>query len=431
MPTRSLVVLFTNILIVYLVGSCSPRPVPVTPMAPMSVGLELVAEGLHEPDLLISPPDGSKRRFIKDQLGTIHILTPEGTLLSEPFLDLRDRLTENKAGPIDFRGLVGFTFHPEFAANGRFFVFYTAHLRSGAPAIAGYTSVLAEFRVSPEDPNRADLDSERILLELDQPDPTNAFAGGALVFGPLDGYLYITVGTDSLTPITNPETLHGKILRIDVDNGDPYGIPADNPFLDTSMPDEVYSLGLRNGLRMSADAQRGEIYMVDERFTFMWSKVSLVTPGADFGWQAQAGKNCFTSDPTVMLDNCLEGKSGEVIAPPIVEYASDIGVVISGAVMYRGTAIPDLQGKLIVADSGATSGSGGHQGILLAASPQPAGTDWLWPYTQLEVTIPDETARFFWSLGQDADGEIYVTTIQLLGGGSKPEGKVFKIIPAP
>lgn len=432
-----------NILIISLATGCSPAaapendptaapsPVPVTAIAPVSVGLELVVDGLNEPDLLISPPDGSHRRFIKDQNGTIHILTPDGQLLATPFLDVTERLVENPSGAQSaFQGLTGFVFHPEFSTNGRFYVYYTAKPPEDAGGDVAFTNVISEFRVSSSDPNRADMDSERVVLEIEQSNLA-AFAGGAMVFGPQDSYLYIAVGTDNIAATLNPETLTGKVLRIDVDGGDPYAIPADNPFLEASMPDEVYSLGIRNGWRMSVDPLRREIYVVDERFSFAWAEVNLVAPGADFGWQAQVGRNCFTSDPTVMLDNCLKGRSGEVLAAPIVEYSSTIGVIMSGAVMYRGSAIPDLQGKLIVIDSGVTSGSGGHQGTLLAASPQPAGTGWLWPHTQLHVTIPDETARYFWSLGQDADGEIYLTTIQVFGGGRNADGKVFKIVPAP
>jgi glucose/arabinose dehydrogenase len=197
------------------------------------------------------------------------------------------------------------------------------------------------------------------------------------------------------------------------------------------MPDEVYALGIRNGWRMSADAERGEVYVVDERFSFAWAEVNRAAPAADFGWQAQAGRNCFTSDPTVMQESCLKGKGGEVLAAPIVEYGSQVGVVMSGAILYRGSAIPDLPGKMIVIDSGVTSNSGGPQGVLLAAVPQPAGTDWLWPYTQLELSIPVETAHYFWSLGQDSDGELYLLTTQVFGGGENADGKVFKIVPAP
>ena len=133
-----------------------------------AVGVRLVADGFTSPVALVSPPDGSGRLFIVDQIGLIRVLLPNGALAPAPFLDLRSRIVPLMP-EFDERGALGLAFHPRYASNGRFFVFYTAPLRPGAPAGYDATSTIAEFRVSAADPNRADPSSERILLQVDKP----------------------------------------------------------------------------------------------------------------------------------------------------------------------------------------------------------------------------------------------------------------------
>ena len=156
---------------------------------PFVAGLRQVAAGLTSPVALIEPPDGSRRLFIVDQIGLIRVLLPDGQLLAEPFLDVRDRLVTLMPN-FDERGLLGLAFHPSYAENGRFFVFYSAPLRDGAPAGWNCTSHVSEFLVS-SDPNRADPASERILLQVDKPQFNHN--AGTVVFGP-DGNLYISLG---------------------------------------------------------------------------------------------------------------------------------------------------------------------------------------------------------------------------------------------
>ncbi|MGH3061488.1 MAG: PQQ-dependent sugar dehydrogenase, partial [Gaiellaceae bacterium] len=157
---------------------------------PPAVGLRTVADGLTSPVTLTSPGDGSGRLFVVDQAGLIRLLMPDGTLRPEPFLDLRGRMVTLMPG-FDERGLLGLAFHPQYAANGRFFVYYSAPLRAGGPAGFNHTSHISEFRVS-ADPNRADPASERILLQVDEPQFNHN--GGTLLFGPDDGDLYISLG---------------------------------------------------------------------------------------------------------------------------------------------------------------------------------------------------------------------------------------------
>jgi glucose/arabinose dehydrogenase len=161
----------------------SPRGNPIT------VGVRQVASGLTAPVALVEPPDGSRRLFIVDQIGLIRVLLPNGQLLPEPFLDLRDRMVALRTS-FDERGLLGLAFHPRYAENGRFFVFYSAPLRAGAPAEWNCTSTISEFLVSAS-PNRGDAGSERIVLQVDKPQFNHN--GGTVAFGP-DGYLYISIG---------------------------------------------------------------------------------------------------------------------------------------------------------------------------------------------------------------------------------------------
>ena len=203
----------------------------VTDPGPEPVALEPVAEGFTSPVAMAVPPDGSGRLFIADQIGLVHIVTPEGEVLDTPFLDVQDRLVPLNDG-YDERGLLGLSFHPDYATNGRFYVYYSAPLRDEAPDDFNHTSHVAEFIVS-GNPDVADPDSERILLQVDQPQGNHN--GGTLAFGPEDGLLYLSLGDGGgandvgLGHVEDwyevneggngqaVENLLGAILRIDVD----------------------------------------------------------------------------------------------------------------------------------------------------------------------------------------------------------------------
>ncbi|MDD2788311.1 PQQ-dependent sugar dehydrogenase, partial [Methanoculleus sp.] len=219
--------------------------------APERVGLEFVTGGFTMPVALASPDDGTGRLFVADLPGVIRVIDAG---VNEPFLDITGRVVDLRTG-YDERGLLGLAFHPKFRENGRFFVYYSAPLRDGAPEGWDHTSRVSEFAVST--PNRADPGSERMILEVDQPQANHN--GGSIAFGP-DGYLYIPLGDGGGAndvgrghpPGGNGqdiETLLGKILRIDVDGEKPYGIPADNPFVGREGRDEIYAYGLRNPWR--------------------------------------------------------------------------------------------------------------------------------------------------------------------------------------
>jgi glucose/arabinose dehydrogenase len=255
------------------------------------VGLKLLAEGLTAPIALVPAPDLSGRRFIVDQIGVIWILTSEGKLLGQPFLDLRDRLVQLDP-QYDERGLLGLTFHPGFGSNGRLFVYYSVPLRSSAPSDWDHTNRLSEFKVSADDPNRADPASERILLQMNHPYMNHN--GGTVAFGS-DNMLYLSVGdggnkndigighTPKIGNAQDITKLLGKILRFDVDRGDGKGPARDNPFRSKPGRDEIFAYGFRNPYRFSFDMGGSHQLFVGDAGQNLFEEVSIVTKGGNQG----------------------------------------------------------------------------------------------------------------------------------------------------
>jgi glucose/arabinose dehydrogenase len=352
-----------------------------------SVGLARVAAGVGFPLYVTSPPD-DPRLFIVDKGGTIRIVK-DGTLLPDPFLDLSAKVSTRAE-----QGLLGLAFPPDYASSGRFVVHYTN--------VDGDTRI-AFYQVS-SDPDRADPSSEAVILGLDQPGP--AHNGGQITFGP-DGYLWIGLGDGGSREGEDDGRAQsladwfGSILRIDVSGGPAYTVPADNPFVGTpGARPEIWSYGLRNPWRFSFDRSTGDLYIGDVG-EHHWEEVNLgrasedLGRGANYGWSRMEGHDCLQA-----------GCDQSGIAFPYLEYGHEAAAcAITGAYVYRGAAIPRLQGQLVFADFCA----GWVHSVHSTGDP---GTPVDWP-----TLAPDDNIT---SLAQDNDGELYVTTMG---------GKVFKIVP--
>jgi len=302
-------------------------PVTFTP----ELGFELVIDDLSAPVHLTHAGDGSGRIFVVERRGRIRIVQDDEVLI-EPFLDIEDRVSLGGE-----RGLLSVAFHPNYEENGRFFVYYN---RNGDGA-----SIISEYNVT-ADENQADPSSEQILLTITQ--PFSNHNGGLIKFGP-DGYLYIGMGDggsggDPLENGQDRQTLLGALLRIDVDNTDanPYGIPADNPFVEVpDALDEIYAYGFRNPWRYSFDRCDGRLFLGDVGQS-SFEEVDLVEKGGNYGWNTMEGSECF--DPRF---NC--NPAG--LELPIAEYGHGGGhCSITGGYVYRGTEYPSLIGHYLYGD---------------------------------------------------------------------------------
>jgi len=288
------------------------------------------AEGFELPTDITNADDGSNRLFIAEKPGRIKIAY-NGEVLNEPFLDITDKVRSKEAE----RGLLGVAFHPGYKENGRFFVNYTD--------LNGDT-VVSEYKVS-ADPNRADPESEQILLQIDQ--PASNHNGGQIQFGP-DGYLYIGTGDGGSTGdpwgnAQNKNTLLGKILRIDVDGGKPYGIPPDNPFInDPNAKDEIWAYGLRNPWRFSFDAKSGDMFIADVG-EGKWEEVNFQPRGSgggeNYGWNLFEENHKFSDSDEL-----------DITVFPVFDYSHDEGCSITGGYVYRGNKYPELAGTYLFSD---------------------------------------------------------------------------------
>jgi glucose/arabinose dehydrogenase len=417
-----------------------PGEIPETGLEEAVIGLELVAEGLAAPVALIPVADGSGRMLVADQVGVIYVLTSDGERMDEPFLDLRDRMVELREG-FDERGLLGLALHPDYDQNGRFFVYYSAPLREEAPSDWDHTSHISEFSVSDENENQADPGSERIILQVDQPQFNHD--GGQIVFGP-DGYLYIPLGDgggandvgEGHPAMGNGQditTLLGSILRIDVDAEEPYGIPEDNPFVGEEGEDEIWAYGFRNPWRITFDAGgENELFAADAGQD-LWEEVSIVEMGGNYGWNIKEGTHCFDPDePQQIPDECPDtGPRGEPLIGPIIEYPhlnqeDGFGLVVVGGYVYRGDELEGFEGRYIFGDWSSSFSEG--DGLLLVASPHDAEGE-MWEIQELEIAGQDELGEFLLSFGQDESNELYVLTTESPFPGGE-SGKIYRIVPA-
>ncbi len=338
---------------------------------------------------------GDGRLFITLQRGQIVIW--DGTqVLATPFLDVSTLVV-----CCGEQGLLSTAFHPNYAANGFFFVDYTN--------VSGDT-VIARYSVS-GDPNVADPFSAKILLTIDQPFTNHN--GGQLQFGP-DGMLYIGMGDGGSAndpdchaqrrdPQAGRQDLLGKLLRIDVDpsivNAPYYAIPAGNPFVGTGGPDEAWAIGLRNPWRFSFDRATDDLFIADvgqgtrEEIDFQPAGSGA---GANYGWKIMEGTLCTgnTGNCPASTPACFSSS----FTGPILEYGHDGGKCsVTGGYVYRGSAIPDLYGTYLYADY--------CSGEFFGALPAGGGT---FSSESLPLSVDNPT-----TFGEDSAGELYVGT----GGG--------------
>lgn len=406
-----------------IVAGC-PLPTPPTPSGPL-LTLTEVATGLGSPVALVAPTDGTGRLLIVEQRGLIRMVDSAGQLLATPFLDLQDRV-QSSSSPAEERGLLGLALHPSYAVNGRFFVFFNTAPSNDAPTGSATEVRLSEFRLLAGDGNRGDPASERILLRIAK--PQNNHNGGQLAFGP-DGYLYVGLGdgggagdvgfghTPDLGNAQDTSNLFGSILRLNVDSGNPYAIPPDNPFVASATArGEIYAYGLRNPWRFSFDvtASGTRLFVADVGQNLM-EEVNLVRAGGNYGWNRKEGTLCFdpanpNSPPEICLDNAPDGA---LLEAPILAYRHTdalgraFGAAVVGGYLYRGTALPGLRGRYVFGDY--TSGLTGPNGKVFIASEAVDGT---WSF--VEARIADRTnARLgaaVLAFGRDAHGELYILT---------------------
>jgi glucose/arabinose dehydrogenase len=308
----------------------SPTALPTFP-DPVKYAWKSVFSGLELPVDIQNAGDGSGRLFIVEKRGRI-LLWASGEFKPSIFLDITGRVYSQNTE----QGLLGLAFHPDYAQNGLFFVNYID--------LNGNT-VIARFHVLSNDPKQSDPASEVDLLHVDQPYPNHN--GGGLAFGP-DGYLYIGLGDggsggDPLGNGQNLQTLLGKILRIDVDHGDNYAIPPDNPFVKDGGLPEIWAYGLRNPWRFSFDRLTGDLFIADVGQD-AWEEVDVVhagTPGGmNFGWSYYEGNHLYKNQPPANAGFTF----------PVAEYSHAEGCSVTGGYVLHGKVLPAWEGIYLYGD---------------------------------------------------------------------------------
>lgn len=346
--------------------STTPATQPVLPTVsefpnPNNYEWRLIASGLNRPVDVQSALDGSGRLFIIEKYGVIRVYE-NGQLLEQPFLNIDDRVNDDS----NEMGLLGLAFHPDYEQNGFFYVNYTG---------TGGNTFISRFQASG---NVANAGSESILLKINQPYPNHN--GGAVIFG-RDGYLYLGLGDGGAggDPHKNGQdtaSLLGKILRIDVNGGDSYSIPSDNPF-----GNEVWAYGLRNPWRISFDRFTGDLWIGDVG-QGDWEEIDYLPAGspggANFGWSIMEGNHGY------------DGQAQPGLLLPVAEYShSSGGCSVTGGVVYRGS-MAEWNGIYFYGDYC----SGYVWGLILSEG-------------QWQSQLLFETNVRITSFGQDESGEIY------------------------
>lgn len=430
------------------------------------IGLEPVSENeIVAPVGITHAGDGSNRMFITDQRGTIHVMD-DGNVLPTPLLDISSKLVPERQG-FDERGLLGLTFHPNFGQSGlagddKFYVYYSAPQPDGDPDDpvnpVNHQSILAEYSTMEPGSNVADPNSERILMQFDQPQFNHN--AGFLGFGP-DDLLYITTGDgggaddneaghtggSEAKPsgvLGNAQDLTkvlGKVLRIDPQGtngpGGQYGIPEDNPFVGEGggVREEIFAYGLRNPWRGSFDdgpGGTGRFFLADVGQLEV-EEVNIVEAGGNYGWRIKEGTFDFDSSvspdpPADLIDPIAEyGHPGSSLGIP------DIGLAVVGGAVYRGSDFPQLDGKYIFGDWSSSFNPG--EGTLLGLEETSPGQ---FDFSQLDVQGGNPlVGEYIQAFGLDENGEVYMATRTTLPPGALdpdtglPTGTIYRIVVIP
>jgi glucose/arabinose dehydrogenase len=358
----------------------------------------------RRPVQVVFEPGDDRRMYVLEQAGRILVIDPEDREAKEPkvFLDIKSQV--NSRG--NEEGLLSLAFHPDFAKNGRFFLYYTA-----IGAERRRSNVLSEWAVD-LDAGVPKVGSERMLLSIE--DPYSNHNGGTVLFG-RDGMLYLSCGdggaaNDPLQAGQDLGTLLAKVLRIDVDRteGDrPYGIPKDNPFISTAgARPEIWAYGLRNVWRMSFDRKTGELWGGDVGQN-AYEEVDIIVKGGNYGWNPREGLHAFPDG--------RPGAFGNDYVDPVVEYPHSQGVSITGGYVWRSAKAPEHDGVYLYADLVSCR----IWGVRAKDGKLSQGPDLL-------MTTRNQLPTSF---GESADGTLYLTTFEG-SQDSRAKGAIWRVLPA-
>lgn len=379
-----------------------PPPPPPPPAATIAVAQVFDQVALQSPVAMMQAPGDSSRWFVVEQSGVVRVFPNDPNVMANEvsvFIDISARVTSGNE-----TGLLGLAFHPQFGSNNNFEVFVSYTRINGGQL----ESAVTRFR-SIDNGQTLDDTVEEVVLTI--PQDFSNHNGGNIAFGP-DGFLYAGWGDggdggDPLDRGQDTSNLLGTFTRIDVDGGNPYAIPGDNPFVANAANPctqgfggadcpEIYAWGFRNPWRWSFDSQTDELWVGDVG-QLLWEEVDRVVLGENYGWDEREGAHCF------------EPASGcaTTFTDPITEYPHSNGdVSITGGYVYRGTTVTALQDSYIFGDFA-------------------SGRIWSVPASSSQGAVPDElidTDLNISSFGQDFDGELYVVDYA---------GRLFQIVPPP
>jgi hypothetical protein len=391
-----------------VVGCNMSSDMPMTP-PPISQSFDLrlqqifdSSNGLSNLTDLEAPP-GDARMFIAERTGQILVVDKTGALVTTPFLDISGRVL-----PLQGEGgLLSFTFDPHFSNPGNGFVY--VHWTDNSITPTG-DIVVERYQVSGTNPNMLQTPGVEII-RVPHPDATNHY-GGRVMFGP-DGMLYLSTGDgggggNQFGHAQNTGSFLGKILRIDISNLDanisanktpPYDIPVDNPVWPTVGPNEIWAIGVRNPFRPAFDFPTNRLYIADVG-QGLFEEVDVVdtaAAGLNYGWSIMEGTHCFQAS------TC--DKTGLTL--PVYDYDHNSGeCAVIGGFVYRGSAIPGLQGTYLFSDLCL----GFLRGLTLDASGKA---------TVVQAPMANAGSGVTQSFGRDGAGELYMLT---------GDGRVLKIV---